>query len=115
MKTSTGEKVFQAFLIVFITLLSICMIYPFIHVLSISFSTAPEAIRQGMHWYPKEVSLYAWDRVLADSSIWRALGNTICRDVFDTAFHVDSSIPALEKVSSTPQFLHDVYRHYDVF
>ncbi|MBD0382953.1 carbohydrate ABC transporter permease [Paenibacillus sedimenti] len=84
MKISSGEKVFQVFLIGFITLLCICMIYPFIHVLSISFSTSTEALRQGMHWYPREISLYAWDRVLADKNIWLALWNTVFRTVVGT-------------------------------
>ena len=53
MKISYGEKVFQVFLIGFITMLVFVMVYPFIHVLSISFSTAAEALRPGMHWYPQ--------------------------------------------------------------
>jgi putative aldouronate transport system permease protein len=84
MKLSYGEKVFQVFLIGFITLLSICMIYPFIHELSISFSTSAEALRPGLHWYPKEISLFAWERVLTDNHIWLALGNTVFRTVVGT-------------------------------
>ena len=84
MKISYGEKVFQVFLIGSITLLSICMIYPFIHILSISFSTSAEALRPGMHWYPQEISLFAWNRVFTDSHIWLALGNTVFRTVVGT-------------------------------
>ena len=53
MKLSYGEKVFQVFLIGCITLLSICMIYPFIHILSISFSTSAEALRPGYALVPE--------------------------------------------------------------
>ncbi|WP_145022361.1 carbohydrate ABC transporter permease [Paenibacillus sp. Y412MC10] len=84
MTISFGEKVFQVILILFIAILSICMIYPFIHVLAISFSSAGEAVRPGMHWFPKEISLFAWKRVLSDSTIWLALGNTVFRTVVGT-------------------------------
>lgn len=84
MKISFGEKVFQVFLIGFITILCIGMLYPFIHVLSISFSSAAEAIRPGLHLYPREISLFAWDRVMTDKNIWFALGNTVFRTVVGT-------------------------------
>jgi putative aldouronate transport system permease protein len=60
------------------------MLYPFMHVLSMSFSSSAEALRPGMHWYPHEISLFAWERVLTDDNIWRALGNTVFRTVVGT-------------------------------
>lgn len=84
MRLSSGEKVFQVFLIGFICMLSAVMLYPFAHVLSISFSSSAEAIRAGLHWYPREISLFAWQRVLEDTNIWRALGNTVFRTVVGT-------------------------------
>jgi putative aldouronate transport system permease protein len=60
------------------------MLYPFIHVLSISFSTSAEALRPGLHLYPREISLFAWDRVMTDKNIWLALGNTVFRTIVGT-------------------------------
>jgi putative aldouronate transport system permease protein len=84
MRISSGEKVFQVFLLVVIALLCIVMIYPFVHVLSISFSSAAEALRPGLHWYPHEVSLFAWKRVLSNNTIWGTMGNTVFRTVVGT-------------------------------
>ncbi len=84
MKQTQGEKVFQVFLIIFVLFISMIMIYPFVHVLSVSFSTAPEALRPGIHLYPKEVSLFAWRRVLSSDSVWRAMTVTTFRTVLGT-------------------------------
>lgn len=84
MKLSTGEKVFQVFLILFVIILCITMIYPFLHVLSISFSTPAEALRPGIHLYPKEVSFFAWKRVLTTDTVWQTMGNTVFRTVVGT-------------------------------
>ncbi|MHA7964632.1 carbohydrate ABC transporter permease [Paenibacillus sp. CAU 1782] len=84
-KMSSGDKIFQVFLILFITLLCISMLYPFVHVLSISFSTPVEARRLGIHIFPMEISLYAWERVLNTTNIWTGLGNSVFRTVVGTA------------------------------
>ncbi|MBP1989931.1 carbohydrate ABC transporter permease [Paenibacillus eucommiae] len=79
-----GEKLFQVFLVVFISVLSIMMVYPFIHELSISFSTTKEALRYGVHIFPLERSLDAYATVFASDSLWRDFGNTIFRTVVGT-------------------------------
>ncbi|XEC93005.1 carbohydrate ABC transporter permease [Paenibacillus tarimensis] len=84
MRLTKGEKIFQGFLIVFITILSIIMVYPFLHVMSISLSTPAEALRPGIHLFPKEISLFAWERVLTTDSIWQAFGITVFRTVVGT-------------------------------
>ncbi|GJM72535.1 ABC transporter permease [Paenibacillus macerans] len=65
-------------------LLCLVMVYPFLHVLSISLSTPAEALRPGIHLYPKEISLLAWKRVLSTDSIWGAFGITVFRTVVGT-------------------------------
>lgn len=85
MKPSKGSQVFQALLIAFMTVLCIIMLYPFVHMLSISFSTPAEALRMGIHLYPREVSFYAWERVLTRDDIWIGFGNSVFRTVVGTA------------------------------
>ena len=85
MKPSKGSQAFQAVLIAFMTVLCIIMLYPFVHMLSISFSTPAEALRMGIHLYPREVSFYAWERVLPRDDIWIGFGNSVFRTVVGTA------------------------------
>lgn len=60
------------------------MIYPFIHVLSISFSSLTEAIRPGLHLIPLEPSLEAYKATLSSDYLWIGLGNSIFRTVAGT-------------------------------
>lgn len=84
MKRSVGENIFQVFLIIFISLFCIAVIFPFVHILSISLSTPVESQRLGIHLYPLEVSTYAWEKVLKKPDIWIGLGNTVFRTVVGT-------------------------------
>jgi len=80
--------VFQAFLILFISILSVTMLYPFLHVTSISLSTPTEALRQGFHFYPKEITFNAWERVLQSNTVWMTMGNTVFRTVVGTVLTI---------------------------
>ena len=79
---------FQAFLILFISILSVTMLYPFLHVTSISLSTPTEALRQGFHFYPKEITFNAWERVLQSNTVWMTMGNTVFRTVVGTVLTI---------------------------
>ncbi len=69
-------------------LLCVVTLYPFVHVASIAFSTYPEAIRTGLHLYPREVDLSSMKRVLAAPEIWTAYYNTVWRTVVGTTLAV---------------------------
>lgn len=85
MKPTIGENIFQVFLIIFISILCVTSIYPFIHMASISFSSPVEANRWGFHLYPKDIDLFAWKQVLSQQKIWIGFGNSVFRTVVGTA------------------------------
>lgn len=84
MRMTAGEKVFQAALLLFISLLCVAMLYPFVHELAVSFSTPTEAIRQGIHIIPLEFSADAYKQVFASADMWSGLGNSVFRTVVGT-------------------------------
>jgi putative aldouronate transport system permease protein len=84
LKPTFGENVFQFFLIVFISILCLITIYPFIHLTSVSLSSPSEAMRFGFHFYPKEIDLFAWNQVLSQKKIWTGFGNSVFRTVVGT-------------------------------
>lgn len=83
-RMTTGEKIFQVLLIVFMVFLCCIMVYPFLHSLAISFSTAKEALRPGLHIIPHEVSLEAYKSALGNPDIWRSFGYTVFKTVLFT-------------------------------
>jgi len=84
MKISIGEHIFQAILIILISLLCLATIYPFLHITSLSFSSPSEASRFGFHLYPKEIDFFAWNQVLSQTKIWTGFGNSVFRTVVGT-------------------------------
>nr|WP_246079166.1 carbohydrate ABC transporter permease [Paenibacillus piri] len=81
---TVGEKLFQVFAVLFIFLMSAAMLYPFIHLLSVSFSTPTEAIRPGFHLFPLEFSTEAYSKTFSSGQIWIGFGNTVFRTVAGT-------------------------------
>lgn len=83
-RLTTGEKVFQIVIVILISLLSLSVLYPFVHLLSVSFSTPTEAIRPGFHLYPQQFSLEAYRKAFESKQIWIGFGNTALRTVAGT-------------------------------
>lgn len=83
-----SEKLFDILNSTFLVLLCVIMLYPFVHVAAMAFSTQAEAIRPGLHLYPKEIDLSAMKQVLGAPEIWQAYWNTIQRTVIGTVLSV---------------------------
>lgn len=87
-RMSRGEVMFQFVAVIAVILLCIMTLYPFIHVLSVSFSSPAEAIRPGIHLYPREFTLGAYRQAVKLDGIWIGFGNTIYRTVTGTFLSV---------------------------
>lgn len=85
---SLGEKTFDAFNLTFLILLCCATLYPFIHVVSVAFSTQQEAFRPGLHLYPREVDTTAFLHIFQAGTIWNAYGNTLHRTIIGTVLEV---------------------------
>lgn len=83
-KRKRSEIIFQFFNTAFFILLSISIIFPFIRQLSISFSTPAEAIKYGLHIFPKEISLLTYERLIGTGYLNAAYFNTLFRIVIGT-------------------------------
>lgn len=60
------------------------MIYPFIHIASVSLSGPAESTRMGFHLYPKDIDLFSWEQVVSQQKIWWGFGNSAFRTVIGT-------------------------------
>ena len=87
---TAGEKAFDFLNALFMILMCCLMLYPFIHVTAIAFSTQAEAIRPGLHFFPPpdKVDFTAIQKVVTAPEIWNAYGNTIFRTVVGTILSV---------------------------
>lgn len=87
-RISHGEKVFTIFNYIVLTLLALVTLYPFLHITSIAFSTQAEAVRIGLHLYPRHIDTSSIVKVLGSSDIWGAYYNTVWRTVIGTTLSV---------------------------
>lgn len=91
-KKSLGEKAFDAFNYTFLLLFAISCVYPFINVLSISFSTPSAANAYGLKLWPKETTLEGYRAVFENKYIWIGYGNTIFRTIVGTFLNIVFSV-----------------------
>ncbi|GLX66722.1 carbohydrate ABC transporter permease [Paenibacillus glycanilyticus] len=64
--------------------LAVIVVYPFIHVISVSFSGRGEALRSGFHFFPRDAEWTAYKELLQYPFIWTGYSNTIFRMVVGT-------------------------------
>lgn len=62
-----------------LTLLALVVVYPFIHVIAVSFSGRGEALRSGFHFYPRDFEWRSYKELLDYPFIWTGYGNTLFR------------------------------------
>jgi putative aldouronate transport system permease protein len=87
-RPSAGELVFNTINVFLLGVLAFSTLYPFLYVLTLSFSTQAEAMRAGFHFYPREIALTAYRMVFANPDILTGYLNTVLRTVIGTFLSV---------------------------
>jgi putative aldouronate transport system permease protein len=87
-RPSRGEQAFNVLNVLVLGVLAFSTLYPFVYVLSMSFSTQAEASRAGWHLYPREVTLTAYRMVFSNPDILIGYLNTTFRTVVGTVLSV---------------------------
>ena len=87
-KKSVGDKVFAICNIVFMVLFVVITIYPILNTLAISFNDGIDAVRGGIHIFPRKFSLNNYSVVFKQQNIKTALLISVLRTVIGTALGV---------------------------
>ncbi|MDQ1914025.1 carbohydrate ABC transporter permease [Paenibacillus sp. GD4] len=84
-----GEKLFDAFNVLFMIALSVFTIYPFLYVLAASLSDPAWVVQtRGLIWFPKGFTLEAYKLVFDNPSILTGYTNTILYVILGTALNI---------------------------
>lgn len=90
MKTSLSSRIFDFLNVILMAFIVICMIYPVLHVVAVSFSSPPYIELGMISVYPRGFNLGGYTYILSNISVWRAYGMTILyafiRTIFTLAF-----------------------------
>jgi len=87
---TTGEKVFNVFNYIILSLLALTTLYPFLYTFTISISTKLAADTVGLHILPEwgQITLDPYKLVFRNPEIWTAYGWTLFRTVVGTTLSV---------------------------
>ncbi|MNH98515.1 L-arabinose transport system permease protein AraQ [compost metagenome] len=82
MKMTLSEKIFQVVLLLFLTLMCVTMVYPFLH--QVALSVSADAPQLGASLIPKKLSISSYVELFKTKEIWTALGNSGFRTIVGT-------------------------------
>ncbi|MDQ0110589.1 carbohydrate ABC transporter permease [Paenibacillus harenae] len=83
-----GDKIFDLFIYVFMTMVAIVTLYPFLNVLAISFNDSVDTVRGGLTIYPREFTLRNYETIFGFEGLITGFKNTVIRTVVGTAIGV---------------------------
>lgn len=85
---SRGERIFNFFNLILLSLIGLLALYPFWYTFVISISSAAEASSAGLHLWPGEISFTAYKMVLSNPDILTGFKNTLFRTIVGTVLTV---------------------------
>lgn len=75
-RESRGEKLFNIFNIILMLVLLALFLYPLLNMISISISSDAHVLRGDVTFYPRGISLVAYDLIFSNRIIWRSVLNS---------------------------------------
>lgn len=84
MKKTFAEKSFNVFNIIFMLLLAVIMLYPYLNQLAISFNEGADSARGGITIFPRAFTVQNYKAILTNQDFIRAAGISVCKTVFVT-------------------------------
>ncbi len=84
MKRTRGERIFSYFNGVILLFVSLLCLYPFVHVMALAFSSQSEAVRPGLHIFPRVIDTGSFRTVIRNPLILQAYYNTLHRTIIGT-------------------------------
>lgn len=76
-KGSPASKLFDVVNIIFMLLVTVVMVYPFLNVIAMSLSSNDYLMTGAVTFFPKGLNFNAYTTVMKDKLVWNAYGNTI--------------------------------------
>ncbi|OME77190.1 sugar ABC transporter permease [Paenibacillus sp. FSL A5-0031] len=82
MKKTRGEKLFYIFNCVFLGIIALLALYPFVYVLSASMSSSQSVVTGKVILLPHDINFDSYAKVLSEKGIWIAYLNTFYYTIF---------------------------------
>ena len=99
--SSLGSRIFDIFNYVFLTLVAVTTILPFIYIIGASFATEYEIATRPMFIIPQNVSTGAYEFIFSSNKILRGFGNSVFITVCGTAINLFCTVTMAYALSKT--------------
>ena len=98
---SVGSRLFDIFNYVFLTLVAVTTILPFVYIIGASFATEYEIATRPMFFIPQNVSTAAYEFIFSSNKILRGFTNSIFITVCGTAINLFCTVTMAYALSKT--------------
>lgn len=86
--TKLGDKVFNTFNALFMTVIVVVTLYPFLNILAISFNNASDTLRGGIYIWPREWTMFNFRSIFATGFLYHAFFVSVLRTVISTVLNL---------------------------
>ncbi|MCB2307053.1 carbohydrate ABC transporter permease [Clostridium estertheticum] len=86
--TKLGDKVFNTFNAIFMVVIVVVTLYPFLNILAISFNNASDTLRGGIYIWPREWTLFNFSSIFATGFLYHAFFISVLRTVISTVLNL---------------------------
>ncbi|MBX4260979.1 carbohydrate ABC transporter permease [Clostridium estertheticum] len=86
--TKVGDKVFNTFNAIFMTVIVVVTLYPFLNILAISFNNASDTLKGGIYIWPREWTLFNFSSIFATGFLYHAFFISVLRTVISTVLNL---------------------------
>jgi putative aldouronate transport system permease protein len=83
-KTSKGDVLLDVIKITFLTFVTVVTLYPFLNIIAISFNDAIDAVRGGIHLWPRQFSLASYQQIFNNRAFMNSIWVTVARTAIGT-------------------------------
>lgn len=94
-----GDRIFVSFNYLFVIVATLIVLYPLIYIISASFSEPKMVITGAMWLFPKGFTLEGYQKILANTDIWRGYQNTILYTILSVVINLIVTIPCAYALS----------------
>ncbi len=101
---SIGDRIFDSLNIIFLSLLMLVTLYPFLNQLALSLNQAMDSIKGGIYIWPRHISFENYKYVFKDNQVYHATLISVLRLVVGTAFSVFATAIVAYTISR-PEFV----------
>lgn len=85
---TTGERILHGVIVILLLLFSAVFLYPMVYVISMSLSDSLLVARREIYFFPRQISLDAYEMIIQKPTVWTAYYNTVWYTLVGTVMSV---------------------------